>query len=161
MYKQDVNPAEGHVTVSEFQPQPAKGAELLEVCALLTSVNLPTTGVDDVFPANYVVVREGEELIGVAGFESYAPYALLRSLAVAPQHRSKGLGRKLVADRLDAARAAGTRAVYLLTTTAADFFGRLGFEPTSRENAPLQVKNSGEFASICPASAVFMLRRFD
>jgi amino-acid N-acetyltransferase len=117
--------------------------------------------VDDVFPANYVLVRKGEELIGVAGFESYAPHALLRSLAVAPQHRSKGLGRKLVADRLHAARATGIRAVYLLTTTAPAFFCRLGFESTSRENAPLQVENSREFASICPASAVFMLRSFD
>lgn len=148
------NPDGSDATMSEFEPRPANRADLPEVYALLRAVNLPTAGVSEVFPANYVVIRNGDELIGVAGFESYPPYALLRSLAVAPRYHAGGLGRKLVADRVEAARAHGFRAVYLLTTTAADFFCHLGFERTSREGAPLVVRNSGEFVSICPGSAV-------
>jgi amino-acid N-acetyltransferase len=144
--------------MSTLEPTPATDADLLEVYSLLERVNLPTAGVAQGFPTNYVVIRDGAQLTGVAGLETYGRYALLRSLAVAPQHRSTGLGRKLVDDRLRAARSKGSRAVYLLTTTAADFFCRLGFERLTRDDAPFEVRTCEEFASICPASAVCLFR---
>ena len=44
----------------------------------------------------FVVATKGRDLVGVAGLEVYGSNALLRSLAVAAQHRSRGLGARLV-----------------------------------------------------------------
>jgi amino-acid N-acetyltransferase len=74
-------------------------------------------------------------------------------VVTAPGERGSGLGVVLTADRLVAARARGLTAVYLLTTTAADFYARFGFQPSPRAAVPAAVARCPEFASICPASA--------
>ena len=57
----------------------------------------------------FVVATKGRDLDGVAGLEVYGSNALLRSLAVAAQHRSWGLGARLV-DAIEAdARVTGGR----------------------------------------------------
>ncbi|WP_437717056.1 hypothetical protein WMF45_11955 [Sorangium sp. So ce448] len=58
-----------------------------------------------------------------------------------------------VANRIDAAPAKALEAVYLLTTTAADYFRGLGFASASREAVPAELAASPEFAGACPASA--------
>jgi N-acetylglutamate synthase-like GNAT family acetyltransferase len=50
------------------------------------------------------------------------------------------------------------RNLYLITTTAAPFFERLGFEPVQREAVPEGIRKSPEFASICPTSAAVLRR---
>jgi amino-acid N-acetyltransferase len=52
-----------------------------------------------------------------------------------------------------AARERRLAGVYLLTTTAADFYDRFGFRPFPRAEVPEAVAGSPEFASICPSSA--------
>ncbi len=89
----------------------------------------------------------------------YGAFGLLRSVAVVPALRGGGVGRALVADRLAAARAMGLAAVYLLTTTAADYFRRLGFAPAPREEAPHNLAASPEFSGACPTSAKCMVLR--
>ena len=59
---------------------------------------------------------------------------------------------------LESARAAGLRRLYLLTTTAEDYFPRHGFRPVPRESASPEVRSSVEFRDACPASAVAMVR---
>jgi len=44
----------------------------------------------------------------------------------------------------------------LLTTTAADFFPKFGFEPIARADVPASVQSSIEFTSACPATATVM-----
>ena len=61
------------------------------------------------------------------------------------------LGKDLVL-----ARERGVSAIFLLTTTAEDFFPRFGFERVSRAAVPESVRASVEFQSACPASAVVM-----
>ena len=56
-------------------------------------------------------------------------------------------------------RERGLATVCLLTTTARDYFARIGFERVSRESAPETLQRAPEFASICPASAVWMTKR--
>lgn len=140
--------------VSEPIPTPAKAEDLHAVQALLQAVGLPIEGLTDAFPEGYALIREGSALLGVAGIEVYADVALLRSVAVAPVQRSRGLGRVLVADRLRAARQRRLSCVYLLTTTASDFFQCLGFAKVERAAAAAQIQQSREFTSICPASAI-------
>jgi amino-acid N-acetyltransferase len=108
----------------------------------------------DQFPGAYALARCGARVIGVAGLEAYGAVGLLRSVAVDTEVRRSGLGSALVADRLDAARATGLEAVYLLTTSASEYFRRFGFVAASREGAPARLAASPEFSDACPASAV-------
>jgi amino-acid N-acetyltransferase len=98
-------------------------------------------------------------LVGCAALEVYGRTGLLRSVAVEPSLQRSGVGRALVSDRLAAARAMKLDAVYLLTTTAADYFPRLGFIPGDRQNAPAELASSPEFASVCPSSAKCLVLR--
>ncbi len=56
------------------------------------------------------------------------------------------------------ARSQGVRDVYLLTTTAEDFFARRGYVRIGREKAPRTIRSTREFADLCPASSAFMVK---
>jgi amino-acid N-acetyltransferase len=88
----------------------------------------------------------------------YRDGALLRSVAVDASVRGSGLGLRLTDAALAMARERGAPAVYLLTTTAERFFPRFGFSRVPREHVPATIRESVEFTSACPASAVVMMR---
>jgi amino-acid N-acetyltransferase len=121
--------------------------------------NLPK---DDVSLDNslyLVFYNTRENLVGSGGLEFYHDLALLRSLAVSPELRGQQLGKKIVADLLEAAKEKNIREVYLLTQTAGFFFQKLGFMPVRRELVPDAIQKSSEFANVCPTSAeVLMLK---
>ena len=50
----------------------------------------------------------------------------------------------------------GVATLYLLTTTAADFFGRRGYEAVPRSAAPAAIAATPQFRDLCPASSVLM-----
>lgn len=127
--------------------------------ALLCGANLPTEGVDERFPEGYLVVESGDGVVAVAGLERYGAFGLLRSLAVAPDWRRRGIGKALTERLLAVARTMGLEAVYLLTTTAQGYFEEKGFLRVDREDVPADVRASAEFAGACPTSAVCMFRR--
>jgi len=139
--------------------RPAETGDLEAVRALLVASALPLDGLSDQFPGGYVVARRTEgDLVGVAGVEVFADAGLLRSVAVAASVRGTGLGRALVEDRMAWASLRGLGTLYLLTSTAADFFSRLGFERVTRDSAPEAMRASVEFASVCPSTATVMRR---
>ena len=138
---------------------PASPQDVDAVRGLLAEAHLPSAGVLDQFPGAYAVARRGGELAGVAGLDVYGTAGLLRSVAVASSLRGCGTGRLLIADRLNVARARGLDAVYLLTTSATDYFERFGFSPAPREEVPTDLAASPEFAGACPASATCMVLR--
>jgi protein-tyrosine-phosphatase/N-acetylglutamate synthase-like GNAT family acetyltransferase len=131
----------------------ARADDLEPVHALAASSELPVDGIADQFPGAYVVALRGDAVVGAAGLETHGASGVLRSVVVAPSERGTGLGVALTADRIVAARARGLDAVYLLTTTAADFYDRFGFRPFARADVPAAVAACPEFASICPSSA--------
>lgn len=135
-------------------------ADLEAVRALLRDAKLPLDGLEDQFGVGYVVAarREGR-VVAAAGIEVHGSDGLLRSVVVVPPLRGLGLGEALVQDRLAWARARGLRSVWLLTTTASDFFDRLGFVRDERAAAPAALQASTEFAGACPATAACL--RFD
>jgi amino-acid N-acetyltransferase len=135
---------------------PARAADQREALALLAASALPTEGVGDQFLSGYVVARHRDRLVGVAGLERYGTSGLLRSVAVDPSQRGSGLGIALTADRLVAAR--HLDAVYLLTTTAADFYRRFGFVAFPRAEVPAAIAGSPELSTICPSSAACLRR---
>lgn len=135
----------------------ASAADRPAIERLLGELKLPVAGVGD-WISQFWVAESNGRIVGVAGIELYGDGALLRSVAVDPAWRSSGLGRTLVDRALDGARSSGARDVFLLTTTAENYFPRLGFVGTSREQVPAGVQGSIEFREACPASAVVMRR---
>lgn len=104
----------------------------------------------------FVAAADGR-LVGVAGLEIHGRDGVLRSVAVDPVVRGAGLGGRLTAAVLEAAQKAALRRVYLLTTTAEDYFPRHGFRRIARQDASPEMQESVEFREACPASAVAMV----
>jgi len=139
--------------------RPAGARQLGELCALLASAGLPAgdLSVEHLPLFRLATVRE-DRLVGAVGLELAGAAALLRSLAVAPELRGGGLGQALVDAALELAKERGVAEVWLLTTTADRFFERLGWRRVERASAPAGIRATAEFASICPASSVCMVR---
>lgn len=135
----------------------AHPADAAGVLALLEENALPTEGLVEHLDAT-LVAREGQRVVGSAALEVYPDGALLRSVAVASSHRGRGLGRALANAALGLARTRNVTSVFLLTTTAEEFFPKLGFVRIDRADVPAGVRASVEFTSVCPASAVVMRR---
>jgi amino-acid N-acetyltransferase len=136
----------------------ASQRDLPGICSLLERLSLPTEGIAD-HVSTTLVAREGSRIVGTAALELYAEGALLRSVAVDPDLQGRRLGHRLTEAALRLAETHGADAVFLLTTTAEQFFPRFGFEPIPRESVPPTVRASVEFQSACPASALVMRRR--
>ena len=135
----------------------ATSADLPAVEKLLSASDLPLDGVKDNF-SNFVVAEDDGEIAGAIGLEEFGAVALLRSAVVSPGHRGSGVGRRLVEHLLEGAEAAGIEELYLLTTTADQYFPRFGFTRTTRSAVPDAVKASAEFQGACPDTAVVMTR---
>lgn len=124
---------------------------------LLSRNDLPAADVRS-GAADFFTAIDGEHRVGVGGLEVYGSDALLRSVVVAEGVRGEGYGTA-ICDALEAeARAAGAETVYLLTTTAADFFAERGYEPIDRDAPPAAITATSEFADLCPSSATCMRR---
>jgi amino-acid N-acetyltransferase len=139
--------------------EPASHQALAEIEALLLRLKLPIAGLPDQFPGGYAVATDGGRVVGCAGLEVHGGVGLLRSVVVDPLRQRRGIGRALVEGRIAAARNLRLEAVYLLTTTASDYFVRCGFAPGDRARAPAPLSASTEFASACPASATCLSLR--
>lgn len=140
---------------------PAREGDYASLCALLARASLPIDGVARDALAGYTVVRAGDTVVAAAGLERVGDAGLLRSVAVDPSVRGVGLGVALVEERLRAARSMGLRSVFLLTTTARDFFARLRFTPCARDDAPAGLFSSSALGAVCPASAACMVRAIE
>ena len=138
--------------------------DLPAVQRLLADAGLPTDDVADLFAehaSDFVVGEDAAapaELVAVAGIEVCCDDALLRSVAVRPAWRRHGVGEELVRHLVREAEGRGFRAMYLLTMTAERYFPRFGFERVAREALPAAVAATPQCRSMCPASAVAMMR---
>jgi arsenate reductase len=135
---------------------PPDTSERAAIDGLVAASQLPAQVVVEHYPSAYVVARRGGEIVGVAALEIHGDAALLRTVAMAPAERGKGTGLALVADRLVAAWRGHIKRVFLLTTTAPDFFRRFGFAEVDRTLVPAPLQTSSEFASLCPSTATCM-----
>jgi amino-acid N-acetyltransferase len=126
----------------------ATAGDLPSVEALLEAAGLPLDGVAAAF-ASGVVARERGAVVGCAAIERHGPAALIRSVAVAPAARGRGLGAALVAAVEALAREGGARDAYLLTETAEGWFPRFGYVPIARAEAEPAIGQSVEFTISC------------
>jgi amino-acid N-acetyltransferase len=143
-------------TTTRHHIRAATSADEAAVRDLLAQANLPLDGLGDFFADGYAVAEAAGAIVGAAGVEVYAGDGLLRSAVVAAPWRGRGVGDAMTRDRIRWARERGLRALYLLTTTATEYFPRFGFAHVAREAAPPGVRSSREFASACPDTAAFM-----
>jgi len=125
------------------------------IVTLLKTNNLPVSDLNTSHRI-FLVALSDEKTVGCVAIENYEDAGILRSLAVNNDYRGKGIGQKLVAEAESWSRENGLKNLYLLTTTAAGFFPKMGWENTERITVPESVGKSSEFASICPLIAVCM-----
>ncbi len=135
--------------------RPATAADWPALAAMLEENALPRAGAREHLD-DYLVADIGGVVAGSAGLECYGDAALLRSCVVDVRFRDMSLGKSLTQHAIDLARNRGIRQLFLLTTTAEDFFARRGFARIARESVPAALKTSAEFTGACPASAVSM-----
>jgi amino-acid N-acetyltransferase len=140
-----------------YTTEPARPEDLDAALELLRRASLPEHGVADAF-RHYVVVRDAARLVGVAGLEAHGEVALVRSVVVDAQYRGEGVGHALLDGVAALASGVGVTRLYLLTTTARDYFERAGFTDCPRDQAPPDIRRSWEFKTGCPAGAAFMSR---
>lgn len=124
---------------------------------LLERNGLPTEDLGSSHP-DFVVAEEGEDLAGAGALERFGTVALLRSVVVALDRRGSGVGRRIVRELEQRARASGVRELVLLTQTAAPFFEHHGYRIVERGKVSPAVQASEEFRSICPVSAICMVK---
>jgi len=127
-----------------------------EVLPLLAECALPVADISALSPLHFFGFRDRGGLVAVVGLELYPPFGLLRSLAVAPTFRGRGLARELVAFAESFSASQGVESLFLLTTTAEEFFVRLGYVPASRSIAPQAIKATSQFSGLCPSSSAFL-----
>ncbi|UCG03808.1 MAG: GNAT family N-acetyltransferase [Candidatus Heimdallarchaeota archaeon] len=135
----------------------ASEKDLESVYSLLKLVDLPIDGVADNFH-NFFVAWERNQLQGCAGVEVYEDVGLIRSVAVHPSFQSHGLGRKLVETIQKFSTEKGLKEIYLLTETAEKFFLKLNYIVIPRNEVNSRVKQSSEFTTVCPESAICMVK---
>ncbi|MGH2403259.1 MAG: arsenic resistance N-acetyltransferase ArsN2 [bacterium] len=135
--------------------RPAGPADGPAIERLLASLDLPTAGAGEQVDG-FVVVDHGGAIVASAGLEIYGRGALLRSVAVDPDHQGRGLARALVLRLLERARREGVVRVFLLTTTAPEYFRRMGFETIADSAVDAGVRASKEFDDCCCAEAQIM-----
>jgi amino-acid N-acetyltransferase len=127
--------------------------------ALLQSQGLPVSDITDEHLEHFFFVGSDGSPIGLVGLELHGTDALLRSLVVGENSRSNGLGSALVEHAEQYAATKGVRSIYLMTTTAELFFKRLGYQRIDRSEGAPSIKETSEFASLCPASSAFMIKQ--
>lgn len=131
------------------------GGDLSYVEALLEKENLPSQDVRSK-PECFYVGYAGGDPVGVGGVERYGRDGLLRSLVVERSARGNGFGAAICEGLEATARAGEVEALYLLTTTAPEFFATRGYTEIERSDAPQPIRRTTEFDELCPATAICM-----
>ena len=129
------------------------------VVALLEAEGLPASDLTETHRQHFFLTRTDGTPSALVGRAFYGRDALLRSLVVSAAARTQGLGSALVLHAEQYAAAREVRALYLLTTTAESFFEHRGYRRIDRAEAPSAIQSTREFASLCPASSAFMIKR--
>lgn len=148
------------MSVADYVIRPARVGDLLAVIGRLQECGLQATDLTLASLADFHVAETPDlRVAGVVGLERRGSKALLRSLAVAAQHRQCGLGERLVAHCETAALTVGVSEVYLLTASAVSFFRRQGYQELARAVVPAEIAAHRQFRSVCAQRAQCLGKR--
>jgi arsenate reductase len=137
--------------------EPATGDDP-RLASTLQSAGLPTTDLSEPGRTFFAYRTSAGQYVGFGGYEALGENALLRSIVVLPEARERALGRNLVALLQRRAFDQGARRAWVLTSSAAPFFEKVGFKPVARETAPASVLATRQAAQLCPSSATLLTR---
>lgn len=143
------------MTLENIKIRAARESDLDDVLSLLIDADLNTEGVHENIGHFVVAVENGTTIVGCGGAEAFPFVALIRSVVVHPDHRSRGIGRRIVREMLDRFSSRGLREFYLVTVNAEAWFRKRGFKPCDRDEVHPQILESTEFAHT-PEDAVVM-----
>jgi amino-acid N-acetyltransferase len=129
------------------------------VVALLEAEGLPASDLTEAHLEHFFFTGTDGVPSALVGLEIYGEDGLLRSLVVSSAARTQGLGSALVRHAEEYAASCHVRALYLLTTTAESYFEHRGYRRVDRAQAPPAIQSTREFASLCPTSSAFMIKR--
>jgi arsenate reductase len=133
-------------------------AALGDVAMALDEARLPIADLDRAGRRFYRFVNTLDEPVGFGAIEGDGADRLIRSIVVPPQRRGRRYGQAIARTLERLAGEEGAKRLHLLTTGAAPFFARLGYEERRRDDAPAAVAASEEFSRLCPASAAYMIK---
>jgi amino-acid N-acetyltransferase len=139
----------------------ARASDAPEIKRLLEASGLPTADLTPALLEHFLVLREGSALVAVVGLEGAGDAALLRSLSVSEHLRGGGVGRHMVEAAEAMAPQCGIVSLYLLTTTAEDYFSMLGYRNALREDVPAAIRGTLQFSGLCPSSSSFMVKTLE
>jgi amino-acid N-acetyltransferase len=105
---------------------------------------------------NFVGIILDGKLIATGALQYEGSVALLRSIAVHPDSRGRGLAGMMTRHLLEQARASRVKQLYILTETAETYFTRFEFYSIRRQTVPVSIQATQQFESLCPASAQAM-----
>ncbi|HEX40690.1 MAG TPA: N-acetyltransferase [Phycisphaerales bacterium] len=125
--------------------RPAKVADARAVHALINAYaerdRMLFRSLADIYEnlQTFLVAEVDTTVVGCCALEVvWADLAEIKSLAVDPSHRNKGIGKALVAAAVEQARCLGVPRVFALTLEE-EFFVRLGFDTVDMEKLPMKV----------------------
>jgi amino-acid N-acetyltransferase len=125
------------------------------VVHLLENAKLPVSDLPEQLPHFFKAEINGI-LAGIAGLEIYNDYALLRSVAVDQAYQNQQIGKHLYEKTMQHAKEQGVAEVYLITTTAEQYFAKHGFVKIERSAVPAEIQQTQQFQGVCPSSATIM-----
>ena len=155
---------EGSLVIEAAAP-----VDLPAIEALLRACALPLEGVSDNING-FLTARwtrsDGpgaatDGLIGCIGIEPYGEACVMRSFAIDPTYRGRGIMRPLIDAGLQRARDLGCREAYLLTLTIESLARRQGFHRVERADVPDDILQCGEFRLTCCNSAIILRKNLD
>jgi len=128
------------------------GADVRAATELLAASGLPLAGWSEPNVERWGAY-DGSRLVGLVALEVHGRHGLVRSLAVAPEARGRGLATALVARALVEAGRRDLATLTALTETIPDLIVRWGFREVARAELPYAVRASPELQEACPESA--------
>ena len=131
--------------------------DLTQIEQIVRASGLPVEDCRDHL-SNFFVAVEDTRVIGVGGLQVCGSTGLVRSLAVVPEHRRKGIGARIYRQIETRASQLGIGELYLLTVSAHGYFENLGFTRRARGEVPAPVAVTKQFVTLCPESAVLMFK---
>ncbi len=141
---------------SKYKLLVADEASRAAILSLLAENDLPTSDIDET-KILFACINDGN-MVGTGGLELFKDCGLLRSICVRTGMQRRGLGKFIVRELEKVAAQKGIHYLYLLTTTAKDFFIKEDYTIIERADVPLEIKNTTEFSSICPSTATVMIK---
>lgn len=124
--------------------QPVSPADVPDLREFLARADLTLSGLDATTVRLWLLRDADGFVLGSTGYEvsESGVDVLMRSVAVDPEVRARGMGLRLAQFGLDEAARAGARRAWLFSRRSGPFWQRLGFVPANRDDLATTLPNT-------------------